>query len=374
MEPATHILTGMCLSRAGLNRRAAYATLTMAVAAEFPDIDTLWGLRGPIEGFAHHRGITHTFLGVPFEAALLVGAVYGLHRWRIKRAKSRPQTQPLTKAPVRWGLLYGFALIGLLSHLLLDYTNNYGIRPFFPFDRHWFAGSFVFIFDPMIFGLLVLGLVVPGLLALIGSEVGARKALFRGRGWAVAALIGIVCWWGLRVVEHGRAVALGMTQSVQQPSRLAPSGANDENVGVAPSEGPAVFLTAQRVLASPDPLSPFAWSVATDYGPLYQLAEADARTGTLDVQDEFYWKPGSGATARAAEASPLGRVYLDWSAMPVIDVSDRDPDGVKTVTFRDLRFMGGWMKDTGRTALEGTVEVNAAGKIVRQTMDGRAER
>ena len=60
MEPVTHILTGVCLARTGLNRRAAYATLTMAVAAEFPDIDTLWGLRGPVEGFAHHRGNTHT--------------------------------------------------------------------------------------------------------------------------------------------------------------------------------------------------------------------------------------------------------------------------------------------------------------------------
>jgi inner membrane protein len=282
--------------------------------------------------------------------------------------------KPLTKAPVRWGLLYGFALLGLLSHLLLDYTNNYGIRPFFPFDRHWFAGSFVFIFDPMIFGLLVLGLVVPALLGLIGSEVGARKSLFRGRGWATAALLGVVAWWGLRWVEHGRAVALGMAQSVQQPPRPSVLAAESGDAGLAASEVPAVYLTAQRVLASPDPLSPFAWSVATDYGPVYQLAEANLRGGTLEAQDGFFWKPGAGPTIRAAEGSPLGQVYLDWSAMPVIEVSDPDPQGVKTVTFQDLRFMGGWMKDAGRTALEGTVEVDAAGKIVGQTMDGRAER
>src|ERR1700679_213803 len=89
MEPVTHLLTGACLSRTGLNRRAAYATLTMVVAAEFPDIDTLWSLRGPVEGFQHHRGITHTFLGVPFEAAIIVGAAWGLHRWRVHRATRR---------------------------------------------------------------------------------------------------------------------------------------------------------------------------------------------------------------------------------------------------------------------------------------------
>src|SRR5580698_2751488 len=87
MDPVTHILTGACLARTGFNRRAAYTTLAMAVAAEFPDIDTLWSLRGPVEGFQHHRGITHTFLGLPFEAALVVAAIYGLHRWRQARSQ-----------------------------------------------------------------------------------------------------------------------------------------------------------------------------------------------------------------------------------------------------------------------------------------------
>src|SRR5580692_197240 len=116
MEPVTHILTGACLSRTGLNRRAAYTTLAMAIAAELPDIDTLWSLRGSVAGFQHHRGITHTFVGIPFEAAFVVAAIYGLHRWRTARAQRLvppphtsqddhvPAPHPLTAAPVRWGL------------------------------------------------------------------------------------------------------------------------------------------------------------------------------------------------------------------------------------------------------------------------------
>jgi len=189
MEPVTHILTGVCLARTGFNRRAAYATLTMAVAAQFPDIDTLWSFRGPVEGFQHHRGITHTFVGVPFEALIVVGGVWGLHRWRLHRAARRAALEkaesvatstplrpqhPLTVAPVRWGLLYLFALLALLSHLLLDFTNNYGLRPFFPFNDYWYAGSFVFIFDPVIFLLLLGALVIPALLRLVNAEIGAR--------------------------------------------------------------------------------------------------------------------------------------------------------------------------------------------------------
>ena len=70
MEPITHFLTGACLSRAGFNRKAAYATLAMTLAAEAPDLDVLWGLRGPVTGFEHHRGITHTLIAAPVIALI----------------------------------------------------------------------------------------------------------------------------------------------------------------------------------------------------------------------------------------------------------------------------------------------------------------
>src|SRR5277367_2653586 len=117
MEPITHLMTGACLARTGFNRKAAYATLAMTLAAEAPDLDTLWSLGGPIAAFQHHRGWTHTFLGIPFEAAVVVGVIWLFHRWRTR--KKNPCKPP--RAPIRWGLLYCFSLIALLSHLLLDW-------------------------------------------------------------------------------------------------------------------------------------------------------------------------------------------------------------------------------------------------------------
>src|SRR5664279_3201198 len=86
MEPVTHFLAGACLARAGFNRKAAYATLAMTLAAEAPDLDTLWAVDGPVATFQHHRGITHTFIGLPFEGLVVIGAVWLLHRWRLRRA------------------------------------------------------------------------------------------------------------------------------------------------------------------------------------------------------------------------------------------------------------------------------------------------
>jgi inner membrane protein len=257
----------------------------MVVAAEFPDIDTLWSVRGPIEGFQHHRGITHTFLGLPFEAALIVAGVYGWHRWRVRRERghARVRTKPLTAAPVRWGVLYGLALLALLSHLLLDYTNNYGLRPFFPFHDRWYAASIVFIFDPLMFALLLGALMMPWLFGLVSAEVGAKKQPFRGRGWAIAALLGVVAWWGLRVVEHQRAVQMAMAQSVVAPT---PAGAADSmptpEAGANATYVP-VYLPARRALASPDLLSPFRWSAVMDFGPVYRLAEIDTQGETVTM-------------------------------------------------------------------------------------------
>ncbi len=306
MEPVTHILTGAVLARAGLNRKAAYMTVAMAIAAEFPDIDTVWGIAGPVAGLEHHRGITHTFLGLPFEAALLTAGFYAWHHWRGKPGK----------APVNWGWLFGGMLVALLSHLLLDWTNNYGLRPFFPFDPHWYAGSFVFIFEPVLFLFLLAALLGPALFGLINAEVGARRALFRGRPSAIAALIGIALLYVLRYGEHAKALAL-TTQNA--PPELV------------------------RASASPYPIDPFKWHTVQDDGDRYQLQTIHTRTGLTDATTpaDTLYKPAATLPVLVAKRSSLGRIYLDWSQYPVLnetpDTSDPNHPLV-SLMFSDVRF------------------------------------
>ena len=399
MEPVTHILTGACLSRTGLNRHAAYATLAMAVAAEFPDIDTLWSIGGPVVGFEHHRGITHTFLGIPFEAALIVAAIYGIHRWRQARAaRQQPSAspnridRPLTAAPVRWGLLYLFTLLALLSHLLLDFTNNYGIRPFFPFNPHWYAASIVFIFDPLIFALLLGALVVPAIFRLVSSEVAsgsaARRQPFAARGWAIAALLGIVGLWSFREIQHDHAIQLVMAQSIEAPQAVQQPAMPLAPDPPAPPEPTAVYLQPQRALANPDPLSPFRWYTVADFGPLYQLGEVNSNLGTFTPNQATQPKLNPSPELLAAQKTLLGRSFLDWSSMPFItivpptagSVTDTSgealPLGHKIVSFADPRFMGDTLllHATGHTPLTGEVELDANNHVVSQSMDGKVQK
>ena len=194
MEPVTHFLTGACLGRTGFNRRTAYATLAMTLAAEAPDIDVLWSFRGPVANFQHHRGFTHTLLGVPLVALAVTAIVWLWHRSR----KQQPTIPP------RWALLWLLSLLASLSHIFLDWTNNYGVRPFAPFNPRWYALDIAFILEPVVFAALLLGLLLPAIFGLADREIGARKPLFRGRGWAIAAMFLVGIDLGVRAVEHHR--------------------------------------------------------------------------------------------------------------------------------------------------------------------------
>jgi inner membrane protein len=346
MEPVTHFLTGACLARTGLNRKAAYTTLAMTLAAEAPDMDTLWSLGGPVVGFAHHRGITHTFLGIPFEAAIIVGAVWLFHRWRASRGGT-------TIAPPRWGLLYLFCLIALLSHILLDWTNNYGVRPFFPFNPHWYSGSIVFIFEPVIFAALLLAMIAPLLFGLINSEVGERRQHFRGRGWAIFALTVIVAVWGWCWIERDNAIALTRTE-----------------------------IAGIRVYASPYPANPYLWHMIVETPDAYHLMTADTLRNivTSSPEKDTLYKPPTTLATLVAKRSLLGEVYLDWSQFPIVEQGGVEVDGSTVVSFRDLRFMydtfltRGEFNSRDHPPLLGTVTVDADRRVTEMEMNGRVQK
>jgi inner membrane protein len=348
MDPVTHLMTGVCLARAGFNRKAAYATIAMTLAAEAPDLDVLWFIGGPIAAFQHHRGWTHTFLGLPFEATIIVGAVWLFHRWGTRRPAS---SKPL-RAPLRWGLLYCLSLVALVSHLLLDWTNNYGLRPFFPFNPRWYAGSFVFIFEPVLFLILLIALIAPSLFGLVSSEVGARRPAFRGQGWAIAALLAMAALGTVRFVEHQKAIQLAQTTDLNGAPVL-------------------------RVAADPHPINPFRWQTVVETPRFYQISSADTFNNTIptDDQAQIIYKPPTTLTTLVAKRSWLGEVYLDWSQYPVVSETGTDPDGLTTVSFRDLRFFYDTPFISGRekTPLSGTVYVNADRRVVRMEMDGRIQ-
>jgi inner membrane protein len=309
LEPVTHFLTGACMGRAGLNRKTALATLTLTLAAEAPDLDVLSGLRGRAFSWAHHRGFTHSFLGVPIDAVAVVGFVYLI--WRLRGRKTNDPN-----LPPRWGLLFLYACLAGLSHILLDFTNNYGVRPFWPFSEKWYSWDIVFIVEPIMLAFLILGLGVPALFALIDMEIGARQRGPRGRLAASLALVGIVLLWGVRDYEHRRAVNALEARTYQDVEPL-------------------------RVSAYPKMIDPFHWSGVVETRAFFALAPVDSLTPEVDPEGrlEIRPKPEETAITLAAKRSYLGHIYLDWAQYPITETEPLPPpqEGY-IVHFIDLRY------------------------------------
>jgi inner membrane protein len=318
LEPVTHFLFGAAMGRAGLNRKTALATATLTLAAEAPDLDVLSRFGGSAFGFNHHRGFTHSFLGVPLLAAAVVGLIYLL--WRLRGRKTRNPD-----LPPRWGLLFAFACLAGLSHILLDFTNNYGVRPFWPFSERWYSWDIIFIVEPVLLVLLILGLILPGLFALINEEIQAGSKGQRskpvGRLAATLALLGVFAYWGVSDYEHRRALAALQSRNYQGTDAL-------------------------RVSAYPYMTNPFHWYAVAETPVFFATMDVDSLTPEVDpeAQMQIHYKPEETPVTQAAKKTSLGRVYLSWAQYPITETELLDNDPVNNahaayvVRFRDLRY------------------------------------
>jgi inner membrane protein len=324
LEPITHFLTGACLARAGFNRKTALATATMTLAAEAPDLDVLGSFKGPVFAFEHHRGFTHSFLGLILVSAVVVGFMYVV--WRLRGRKTN-----IPNLPPRWGLLFLFAYIAGLSHILLDFTNNYGVRPFWPFLEKWYSWDIVFIVEPMLYVFLLAGLIAP----LIFFR---HKTLPRGRNAAALALVCVAGLYAVRDHEHRAAKAALESQTFES--------------------APPV-----RISIYPYPVSLTRWYAVIATQGTFVTSDVNSLTGQLNQAELLTTaKPPETPAILAAKRSNFGRAYLAWAQYPLLTEEKAGADTI--VHFRDLRFDYPGMR--GRITLSGSVELDSNLHVVAE--------
>jgi inner membrane protein len=204
MDTLTHTLAGLVLgecaarstpaTRTGLSlaqRRGLYITL-LTLGSNLPDSDFLYSLvtGSKLDYLLHHRGHTHTVPGLLLGAALMFGLAW---TW-LRRAR-----WPLQPADRTW--LAAWSLLGPALHVSMDFTNTYGVHPFWPFSDRWLYGDSVFIIEPLLWAaaMPVLALVQSHWLRLlIGATVAAALLLLFSsellapplRVFLVAAMLG----------------------------------------------------------------------------------------------------------------------------------------------------------------------------------------
>jgi inner membrane protein len=302
LDNLTHTLTALAMSQAGLNRKTRFATLALVIGANLPDIDLLWSMGGHGNYLKYHRGFTHSLAGV----AVLGAALAALIHYVGQRAGPPKKASPPLDA--RW--LFIICWIATGSHLLMDFTNAYGVRLFSPFSERWYAWDIMPIVDFLLLALLILGLGVPALFRIISEEVGARKPAYQ-RG-AIFALAGLVLLWGVRDLAHRRALSLldANTYGHEDPLEIG---------------------------AFPTFASPLAWSGVAETNSAFYVLGVDALADNVDPRRARVLPKAEPSPAlEAALKTRTGGVFADFARFLWSQV-DETEDGYD-VTLRDLRF------------------------------------
>ena len=302
MDNLTHSLVGLTAAKAGLERLSPGATVLCVLAANSPDSDIVVLLCGDRWDFLqHHRGITHSIVGTAFLAVLLPLIFYGVDRlWA--RLRHRPPKTNLR------GLMIASVIVSA-THPLLDWTNNYGIRFLLPWNPRWFYGDLVFIVDPFMWLVFIVGL-----LFIWRARAGWRSKI------AFASFAIVVVYWGTLAFAHSRAFARGS----EEANRIAtPSGE-----------------TISRLVAMPTLANPLRWDCVfeTDRAT-YRFAVA-LNGATPAGRLIRYPKPAGPLDVALREVSDEkpARVFLGFARFPVARLADPSCTTQTLVQLADLRY------------------------------------
>lgn len=150
MDSGTHLVMGIALGGLALvdpvvaqNSPTTTAVITgMIIGSQAPDVDTILKLRSNAIYIRHHRGITHSIPAVILWPILITGFLSLIF----------PSANLLH--------LWLWTFFAVFLHVFVDIFNAYGTQALRPFSNQWVALGWINTFDPIIFALHVIALMI----------------------------------------------------------------------------------------------------------------------------------------------------------------------------------------------------------------------
>jgi inner membrane protein len=307
MFNTTHTLVGLTVAKFVPTKWVRYSTATAVIAANLPDIDSIAGFWGTAVYLDHHRGLTHSLIGVPLLSLLLAAVMYFFS--------------------ANFGRTYVVAVIAMLTHPALDFLNSYGVRPFLPLNSTWFYGDLVFIMDPYLDLIFLLG--------LVAGWIWPRRKYAA----TVATVALATAYIGLRVERHDVAVS-----RVQPLIASIPEG-------------------VEKWAVLPNMWNPQLWDVVLQSGSRLFRFDIDTRGpvrfGLPRVRMESALPS---EIVNRAMSAPSSAALLRFARFPVTRVG-QSPSGHR-VTFLDFRFY----REAAGTALASEVLLDQSLQVVGESI------
>jgi inner membrane protein len=306
--------------------------LGVVLAGTLADVDMLTELIGPGAYLSGRRTYTHSIFVTVLVIAIAVGVALVL------RGKTGPPQKPGLATDGGIAALLAAATLGAVVHVLMDLATSNGLELLWPMRGSRFAWDWLPGMDLWILLLLLVGILLPELFGLVGSEIGAKSKTPRGRNGAIAALALMVIYVVARATLHGNAVAQldAHTYRGESPRRLA---------------------------AFADSLSVMTWHGVVE-------TETEICTVSVPATDGARFDPeiavcihkpeGSPALAAAQQTESVRR-FLQARRFPKASVGATE-DGTEVVV-RDFRDIA--VEDT-RYALAARVLLDRSGRVTSQ--------
>lgn len=351
MDNLTHSLVGLTAARVGLEKLSPGATALCVLAANAPDSDILVLAFGDRWDYLqHHRGITHSLVGV-ISLAILVPMIF----YAVDRLWSRFRKQP-PKVNLKGLMLASFIVSA--THPLLDWTNSYGIRFWLPWSPKWSYGDLVFIIDPYIW--LILG----GAAFLLGARTRSMKFMWAGIAaattylivagprssslpnrnllallWIVVLIALIVLFvkgararWGSKIAYVAFALVLGYWTLLAFAHARAVTRGNEVAARLASSNGE----TVKRLASMPQVANPFGWDCVFETDRATYRFDL-ALVGDTQRGDAVRYVKTPELVEKVLPQKPA-RVFLGFARFPVLQLEDPDCTTQTLVHLADLRY------------------------------------
>lgn len=284
MDTGTHLVMGIAIGGLALvdpvvSENTAMFGAVMAgtiLGQQAPDVDTVLKLRNNAIYIRHHRGITHSIpavllwpLAITAILTLFVPSANIFHLWM-------------------------WTQLAVFLHVFVDIFNAYGTQAFRPLSKKWVALGVINTFDPYIFGLHCVAI----LLWLLGSD----PVWTFGIMYAV-----IVCYYILRFLVQ-RAVKKAVHHAIQ----------DEEFVIVAPT------------------MRFFYWRVAAASKTHYYVGRAYRRS--VNIYDKFEIVPLPRTPHVEAAMRDINlQAFVSFSPLYRWEISELE-GGLTEVRLIDLRY------------------------------------
>jgi membrane-bound metal-dependent hydrolase YbcI (DUF457 family) len=359
MDTITHGIVGALLGKGYFSERnGRVATFAAAAGAMFPDIDVVEEIvsRDPLAIVRYHRGITHSFVALPFFAAILAWltrAGFGVLKKRFAALRDIE--------PPSWGILFVIYAIAIASHIILDAMTSFGTRIWDPVSQQRVAWDLLFIIDCCFTSIALLPQVVAwiyGDSAKTGVRAISMWALFTVAGfvvWRIAGAIGFpfhlwiaffssVVIAALFFLPAIRGAGFRITSArwcqvgafVMLAYLFACSVAHHQALLRVKSFASANNIPIDRVAALPLPPSLLDWGgVIRSVDGVYQ-SRFDLRDPTPPLFSFIADSPPNIYIARAMQR-PEVQLYWNFARFPVIRTYTEN--GLHYVDFNENRFV-----------------------------------